>query len=247
MFRRRAGLLIFGIAVPFSLGTGLYAASRFENVARDESPPSFSSPTPAQRGSTYPQRPFNFVDDAESYHDFYQFRQQLRQAIRLRDANFIRSISAQDIKLTLGPPQTWSDLNIDDPKAPIWQEMDKTFALGCRSKNKGESWVCPNIFVDWNRELDSFNYLVVVQDKVPVHAQANTNELVIGFLSKEIVKLDREVQKGAPFNSGWIRIIHPNGQLGYIEKKFTYSPIGYRAAFERVPSGWKLVLFLGGD
>jgi hypothetical protein len=246
---RRTSLLSCGTIVALAVAISSCRPSQSKDVSKIEpiALPS-STPPPKKRGNAYPRRPFQLVDDAERYRGFYQFRQQLRQAIQQRNAKFIRAISTKDIQLTLGRfPQTWSDEKLDDPKAPIWQELEKTFALGCRTKSQGKGWICPNVFEDWADNLNPFDHVVILQSKVSVYAQASKKAPVIGLLSKEIVKLDRELQNSSPFLPNWNRIILPNGRLGFVEEKFAYSPIGYRTTLSKTKDDWKMDRFLGGD
>lgn len=101
------------------------------------------------------------------------------------------------------------------------------------------------MFHDWNDEIDSWKYVVIVRDKVPVHREANSKSKVIGLLSKEIVQPDRETDYSR--TSDWVRVIQPNGQIGYVEERFAYSPIGYRAVIGKEGRSWKMPFFLGGD
>lgn len=253
MIENRTRVLIVGFAIATLLGTGCSTASRSQQSSQSniqpisESPSPEASPKVPQRGTPYPRRPFKLVDDAVKYPDFYQFRERLRKAIKQRDAKFIRAIATKDIRLTLGRnPRTLDTERIDDPKAEIWQNLERTFALGCRTQDKGKYWICPSVFWDWKNQLESWKYSVIVQNKVPVHTQANSKSKVIGFLSKEIVKLDHETD-GSPFLPGWIRIVQPDGQIGYVEEQFIYSPIGYRAALVKEDRNWKMPFYVGGD
>jgi len=215
-------------------------------ISENESLPEASLNLP-QRGTPYPRRPFRLVDDAAKYPDFYQFRERLRKAIKQRDAKFVRAIATKDIRLTLGRnPVTLDTLEIDNPKAEIWQNLERTFALGCRTQDKGKSWTCPSVFRDWKDDLESWKYSVIVKNKVPIRSQPNSKSKVIGFFSQEIVKLDRETDS-APYLPGWIRIVQHDGQIGYVEERFVYSPIGYRAVFEKEGRTWKMPYYLGGD
>lgn len=146
MFR----LLMFGIVIAaLGLETGCNAFSQSQHLKSnsqptisesDPQPTASPSPNLPQRGTPYPRRPFKLVDDAAKYPDFYQFRERLRKTIAQRDAKFIRAIATKDIKLTLGRnPQTLDDLKLDDPKAEVWKNLEKTFAIGCRTQDKGKS------------------------------------------------------------------------------------------------------------
>jgi len=91
----------------------------------------------------------------------------------------------------------------------------------------------------------------VTGQNVSVREQPNINSPVIQTLSNEIVRLDRQTFQTAPFQAqaelfdfnnpvGWIPVILPNGQNGYVSTQNAYQPIGTRVTFAEVEGALKL-------
>jgi hypothetical protein len=205
----------------------------------------------------YPRHPVTLVDEVEPGSSFFQFRERLRQAVHHRDADYIRSIATSSIKLSLGPePDTLDDLDINNPNAPFWQDMENAIATGCTRYNQSslepEGWVCPHVFgasesIDirnLNLPPDLFvNQLFIVGENVNVRAEARIDSPVIGTLSNEIVLLNRDINSV----EDWTRIIMPTGQQGYVDDRYAYEPLGYRASFFRKNGMWQMNVFIAGD
>ena len=47
--------------------------------------------------------------------------------------------------------------------------------------------------------------------------------------------------------SGWTPIIMPNGQRGYVQNRYVYVTLGYRAVFDQVDGRWQMQVFIAGD
>lgn len=195
----------------------------------------------------------SLVDQAQSSRDFFQFRQRLRQAVRDRNAGFIRSIVTPHTKLSFGGSLTLDDLDIDNPKAPIWLGMEKAFSVGC-AKASGSAgtptWVCPHVFQVWPDNLDPFNYVAILGKNVNIRSQASINSPAVAVLSNEVVKLaplQRKVQLDLNNLHDWSFVILPNGRRGYVLNRYVYSPVGYRGFFEKIGKDWKMNFFVAGD
>lgn len=46
---------------------------------------------------------------------------------------------------------------------------------------------------------------------------------------------------------GWRPIITPNGLRGYVSSRYSYTPSGYRALFEKIDGEWQMTAFIEGD
>ena len=205
------------------------------------------------------RRPFTAIDQAKPGSSFYQFRQQLQQAVQRRDAAFIRSIAAPDIRLTFGPPITLNDLEIDNPNALFWQRLERIISTGCAPYEAPagapatDTWVCPHVA---QAALgDPFTDVYVVGEGVNVRAKPQLNSAVVGVLSNEVVAIDQaaynafsESQRiAAETLSGWFPVTTPQGQRGYVSSRYAFIPAGYRARFERVNNRWQMTIFITGD
>ena len=199
---------------------------------------------------SYPRQPLNLADRVKLGSDFYQFRDRLRQAVRRRNAKFIRSIATPDIRLSFGNPITLNDLDIDNPQAPIWLGMEKAFSTGCAEVDQTKTWVCPHISAILPENLDPFEHFAIVGVNVNARSQPSINSEVIGVLSNEAVKFDRKAPPGS-YNSGnpnsWVPIVLPSGRRGYVLNRYVYSSFGYRGYFVKKKGEWKMNAFVAGD
>ncbi|NET31245.1 MAG: SH3 domain-containing protein [Cyanothece sp. SIO1E1] len=215
----------------------------------------------------FTRQPLLLKDQAKPAADFFQFRQQLRQAVKNREVEFIRAIAAPDIKLSFGGLTDLDNLNISDPNALVWQHLERAIAIGCAQENYQSEvntaretearWVCPQVFLasDLIETADPFEQVFIVGEKVNVRAAPNNEGAVVDTLSHEVVKYDeqsiadlseQQLSMLETFD-GWIPVVIPDGQRGYVSSRYAYSPIGYRAFFSQVDGEWQMTVFLAGD
>ncbi|MEE3715396.1 SH3 domain-containing protein [Tumidithrix elongata RA019] len=192
--------------------------------------------------------PLDLRDRVVSDSDFFLFRDRLRQAIRDRDAKFIRAISDPKIRLLEADRPTrltFDDLQIDDPNAEFWANIEKAMAIGCAENTN--YWICPNVFLVLHD-----NYAVaIVGENISVYEHPNAQSAVIAALSNEAVKKTPLTDKNSYLReerkNGWIGITLSNGRSGFVRSRYAYSELGYRASFEKFEGEWKMVSFLVGD
>ena len=218
-----------------------------------------SSATPAiATAPTYPRRPFKLTDQVPKNSSFFKFRQRLQQAIRERDAAFIRAIADPQIKLTFGPAMTLQDLAIDDPNSLFWQRLDRILSAGCAAYEAPadspiEAWQCPH--VSQASLGDPFSDVYIVGEGVNVRENPRTNSRVVAVVSHEVVKSDpsgydrlsEQQRQELQTDRGWQPIITPAGKRGYVASGYAYTPAGYRARFENQTGQWKMTIFITGD
>lgn len=200
---------------------------------------------------SYPQIKIPPIDQVSATSEFGQFRTQLRQAVKNRDAKFIRSIAAPGIRLTFGKPITLDDLKIDNPKAPFWQEFEKSLDVGCVKKRieASEIFSCPFSFGLWSELIDrpgGRDRIAIIGNNVPVYAQPTTQSQTIATLSNEAIKLAENNPNLALVNS-LAKVLLPNGQTGYVSNRYIYTRFGYRAIFQKLDGKWQMTAFVVGD
>ncbi|GAB1540989.1 hypothetical protein NUACC21_36580 [Scytonema sp. NUACC21] len=207
---------------------------------------------------SYPRRPFKLRDRVPSSSSFYQFRERLKQAIRERDAKFIRAIADPKIKITFGSPIPFSSLRFDNPNSLSWTRLERIISIGCTPYEappgvKINAYQCPH--VSQASLGDPFSDVYIVGENINVRAQPRNDSQVIGVLSDEVVKsnptgfsrLTQQQQQEQQTFDGWQPIITPAGQQGYISSRYAYYPAGYRARFENKQGQWKMTVFITGD
>jgi hypothetical protein len=191
---------------------------------------------------------------AEAGNSFKEFKQRLHQAVRDRDAAFIRQIAAPDIVLGLGLPTTLDDLEIDDPDAIIWQHFDRILSLGCNVNlyTEQEAWNCPPYVSEGSLNP---NTIYIMGEGINVRTEPNPSSPAIAVLSNTEVERDpigysalSEQQRAAIETvEGWMPIVTPDGQRGYISSRYMYYLLGHRATFSQQKGEWKMTSFVAGD
>lgn len=233
-------------------------------IAPDQKPGSASTDTDTAKplAEAAPRQPLQLVDEGGSSAEFTQFRNALRQAVQDRDADFIRAIAAPDIRLTFGLPMTIDELDIDNPNALFWKNMEKAIATGCASEIFGvepekQTWICPHVFLapETVPTIDPYSHIVIVGNDINVRAEPDSSSPVVGTVSNEVVRYDvdstsdlsAEQQQAVSTLNGWQSIITSTGQRGFVSSRYAYSPIGYRAFFTKENDTWQMTVFIAGD
>ncbi len=205
----------------------------------------------------YSRRPVMLVDQAQRGTTFFQFREQLRQAVKRRDAAYIRTIADPNIQLSFGRGRTLQTEGIGNPQAIFWRRLERAIATGCAPQdgqpNTTQRWACPHVFQ--SSVGDPFSDVHIIGDGVNVRLEPRTIAPVVGVVSNEVVKIDQYVvgaysdaQRAAMETfDGWVPVILASGQRGFVSSRFAYKPTGYRAIFQRQGDRWRMVAFLAGD
>lgn len=239
-------------------------ASSIPSVAESSEQLSTKPGAATAQAASYSRHPLLLEDEVRPGTDFFQFREQLRQAIRDRNAAFLRRIADPNIKLSFGLPLTLTDLEIDNPDAPVWQHLERTIGAGCalqvlqnNSASESTQWVCPHAFLAPDRDgtIDAFESIVIVGEAINVRAEPTANSPVVGTVSNEVVKIDSTAYATHPpeffeakeTNLGWTPVILPNGVRGYVSSRYAFSPVGYRAGFVQNHGQWTMTFFVAGD
>lgn len=215
-----------------------------------------------QRSAPYPKLTLVLIDKASPGSDFGQFRDRLKQAIRKRDAAFVKQVMAPDIRLTFGRPFPISQLKLENPKAPVWQNLERTLEPGCApmptiQKTDPVTWACPTVFAAHGvvKHIDPFEQIFIVGKDVIVRLQPSTQSDRVTTVSHQVVKLDQvgmgqlsEAQRRSIGTAtGWAPILLTDGQRGFVSGRYAYAPLGYRTLFQKVKGQWQMQAFIAGD
>ena len=215
------------------------------------------------------------IDQVKAGSEFGRFRNQLQQAIKNRDADFIQSILPPDgLPYGFGLPMTAADMDLTDANGWFWEILEKMTARNSCELNAdyppttpgGEVWVCPNVTKAFYRQYPppedaegieyEFSTVIVLGQGVNVRAAPNLEAPVVGILSNELVKLnssEREKQyEQNPENTpgpiqGWTPVILPNQVQGFVFNRYAYQPLDPRALFEKIDGQWQMIRVLAGD
>jgi hypothetical protein len=213
------------------------------------------------------------VDQTEQSPEFAQFLDQVRQAVRDRNAEFINSIiTPYTLFGTNGDLIRFENFDLANPTDPFWFYMERALSSGCSIETNSlqplwessSTWLCPSALTAFDAVLrQSLNergftpyqeYIVVLEQEVSVRTQPDINSPVVQTLSTEIVRWDRQTHQTTPFQVqrifnfnnpvGWIPVILSDGQSGYIPAQDAYLPIGTRAIFAEMGGSLKLQMLV---
>lgn len=215
-------------------------------------------------GVRFQPQHFVVIDEAKTDDDFFKFLQKLRQAVKRRDAKFIRTLVNPETRFSFGDGSTLENLDINNPKAPFWLHLQKAIAIGC-SKHETNSpqtstsdnniWNCPPLKFHQSKVIGDFEQVFIVGEQIKVRREPNDRGRIIGIISYEIVefdykgfsKLSAQEQDAIETLYGWMPVILSNNQRGFVRSSYAYRLIGYRIHLVKLKGEWKLRSFLAGD
>lgn len=196
-----------------------------------------ASPTPAdtpnpdrlstaeyERLRDFPHQPIQLTDEVQPGSEFAQFRQQFQQAVRDRDADFIRPrlprTETGEIAFGFGIIPV-EDLNLDQPNGWFWSVLEKAMSQGCHAQSaesygipnvESQVWTCPGITHAFEQQyptppnaqgIDHYiDHMIVVGENVNVRAEPSIDSQVVGLLSNEVVQT---------YAAGWDQIYEKIG------------------------------------
>ena len=189
------------------------------------------------------------VDQTDQSLEFSQFLARVRQAVRDRDAEFIRSIiTPYTLFGANGVLIRSENFNLNSPTDPFWFYMERALSDGCviEANNlqpvweSSQTWVCPSalsafdVVLEERLELDQPSitpyeeHVVVIGEDVSIRTQPSINSSVIQTISNEIVRLDSQIYRTAPLQSQGI--FDFNNPLGWIPVILSDGQSGYISA-----------------
>lgn len=198
------------------------------------------APAPAARSRTLLP-----VDEAAALPDFFTFRAWLLQVIARRDAAALLEVVDPEIKNGFGGDdgkaafdRQWQPASAD---SPLWETLAAVLAHGGK-RSGADGFIAPYVFAAWP-DLDGFEHVAVIGDRVRVRRSASADAAAIAVVSFAVLRRGRD--DDAP--EAWTPVIAPDGQAGYISSQYVRSPIDYRAFFTKKDGRWRMVMLLAGD
>lgn len=279
-YMKTKALILSGVVVLTAAVSSTIAAVTYLRPESKSTPPQVQQPQPtvstppatseklnppvATSPSPNPVRlPIALVDESVQSPEFAKFLDRTKQAVRDRDARYIRSIVTPQTKFSFGAQRSIDYLNPENPKSSFWTSLEKALALGCSKEQSGYS--CPTVFQQFQNalkpgfsDLDAFSAIVVVGQNVNVRSQPDVDSPTIATLTNEIVKYDTttfqnasEQEKSETLRldnpNGWTPVILPDDRRGFVASRYAYSPVGYRVLFGKAGGEWKIEAFVTGD
>ena len=166
------------------------------------------------------------VDEAVRDPTLVVFRQQLLSAVRAHDEAALVAALDPHVRTSFGSGGGAKDFK------PLWNELE--FVLTHGGTFRGDRFWAPYVYSAWPEQYDPFEHLAVVGKDVPLR---DAEKKIIATLSYDIVKRLPDV--------GHVRTF--DGHEGWVDPKFLYSPVGYRAGLVKRDGEWLIEAFVAGD
>lgn len=171
-----------------------------------------------------------------------QFRERLASAVKVRDADALAALAADDIKLDFGGGEGTAELRarLDAPDYELWDELDKLMTLGCAANDEGGITI-PWYFAQDLGEIDPYSAWLVTGEGVPVYA-ARDGDRRSGALSWDVVELaDWDPEQPRQ------RVTLAEGGTGFITTDRLRSLIDYRLLASSRNGRWRITTLIAGD
>ncbi|WP_088891913.1 SH3 domain-containing protein [Leptolyngbya ohadii] len=224
-----------------------------------------------------PRQPIVLRDEVAPGSAFDQFRSQFRQAVRNRNAAFVKGLfPAEGVSIGFGSPRSPEEYRLDDPNSRFWGVLEQSLRQGCTTgrpsdypnvDRNSQVWICPNVNTAFEQQYPNpgtepgigyeISRVIVVGNRVNVRAQAAVNSAIVGSLSNEVVEFDRQAFEDFPADqreakllhpvNGWTPVILANGQRGFVYNRYAYRPLGERLILGQIDGAWKIIYIPAGD
>ncbi|RAU82211.1 hypothetical protein [Pontibacter arcticus] len=143
----------------------------------------------------------------------------------------------------------------ENKNSEVWPLLNKLLQLGgthLKEDKTNRSFAMPYVYSAWPDTLDAFTFSAVINDNAPLRQEPDINATALCMLPRVILRVDYArsypQQDNVPEKEWWY-VESPDGQQkGYINKSDLYSPVGYRALFNKNKQGkWLMTALVAGD
>ena len=196
----------------------------------------------------------NPVDESGNDSSFRAFKQQLERAVHARDSSSLLKLVDPQIRNGFGGDdgaekfqEIWNPEKTD---SEIWEILETILSLGATDESSAEAhlFCAPYVFRRFPDELDPFEYDVVIRPDAPLRLRPDTQAPVVAKISYEIVKrLDWVKSDNGRFLDSWARVRTFDSKEGFMSARDVWSPIGYRACFQKKEGRWMMAFLGAGD
>lgn len=196
-----------------------------------------AKPAPLAKGEWAPRDECGDIEGAS------EFRMRLTEAVRLRDADAVAALAADDIKLDFGGGEGTAELRsrLGDPERELWQALDQLVTLGCAANEEGGVTI-PWLFAQDLGETDPYAALLVMDEDVPVLTEPKASAERLDTISWDLVEVS-----GYDPDARFQEIKVADGGTGFIATDKLRSVIDYRLVASSRNGRWRITSLLAGD
>jgi len=175
-----------------------------------------------------------------------EFKARLLEAVETKDRELLLSALTPGVSFHFEAPipADRAMAVFDENDDASWEILHRLLLMGVERLQDGR-FIAPYLFYAMGRTkgFDRFTNMVIADEDVELYAEPTPDASVIALLSYDIVEVNR---RESP--SGWYKITTiPDGQTGYILRKYGYTTFSDRVIFAKHEGEWKLTSFTGGD
>lgn len=216
---------------------------------------SLANPNECQSNAPVFAPPTELIKDAS----LQAYLQEMELAVQQQDAPKLLSLLDPNIATGFDGSgglesfeKRWNPASED---ADLWPLLHQMLELGGTPMQQGDSssnFALPYVYSAWPDSLDAFAYSAVVHDGAILRVEPAANAAAVCSLSQVILKVDYSKsypQQDNVREKEWWYVASPDGRLkGYLYKSDLYSPVGYRAIFNKNKQGkWQMTALVSGD
>jgi hypothetical protein len=186
------------------------------------------------------------TDEADA--SFAAFRRELLAALERRDTAFLYSILSPSIKNSFGGVDSVSGFrrvwDMEQPDSSrVWRTLARALSMG--GLMRGENFVAPYVFAAWPAGIDAFEHVAITGENVPAHAAADTASAMVARLTYSILPLREAIDFDDP--AAMAQLTLPDGRTVWVRSTDIYSPVYWRAIFEKQNDRWIMIVLIAGD
>ena len=197
------------------------------------------------------------IDEADS--SFTEFRRELLVRLQQRDTAYLYSILAPEIKNSFGGDDRIEGFRsiwkMDRPdSSAIWSTLSRALTLGGKldrdQSNNLTTFRAPYVYATWPNDIDAFQHVAVTDVNAPVYERPDATAPVVAIVSHSILPFEEWQgidHDGIPGPGAFARVKLPSGKSVWISASQVYSPVGWRAFFEKRGNRWVMTIFVAGD
>src|SRR5262245_1227625 len=169
----------------------------------------------------------------------------MRRIVTERDYRSLEALMAPNFRVEFdvgqGPRVFRNHWLTESRQSLVWKILQRLLSLE-GAFYSSTLYVLPNVYARFPIDLNPLEYVVAVNEEVPLFAKPETGAETIGSLQHSIIPLSKPLEPPVTMPSeGFIEVNHPALGKCYVDSSAVYSPAGHRAFFEKRKSEWRWI------
>jgi hypothetical protein len=206
----------------------------------------------AGRAQGPPARRLEPVDEGSTDPTWRAFRARFMATLRNHDRDTLLRLIDPEIAISFGNETQGIDgfrreWHLDErANSNVWEVLSSLMSLGGTFTDR-DSFCAPYVSTRFPADIDPAHMVVALRSNVPVFVAPTSTSSVVARLPFAIVSTELSDAPQRIERNGWLRVLTPSGQYGYVRKELMRSPLDYRACFSRIGGRWLMVSLIAGD